>query len=127
MVIRTKDLKYSFWLILLLVVTIIPLIIGDITLNFKLYVHDFTKPDILRRFSYHLTLMLQPTILSWIIFTFAKGFWKAVSIICFLWFLKDCIDVIIHNNRANTLIFDLVALLFVIIIIMLWEQLKKKI
>lgn len=123
---KAIHIKNSLYLVFLLGVMLIPILGKDLTLDFKLFVHDFNEETIFRRFFYHLGLMIQPTVLCWIIFIHAKGFWKIIALSSFLWFLKDCIDVVINNNQATNYEFDLFAYIMIIVITLLWIRLKDR-
>ena len=122
MAIRTKE--YIGYIILMLLVTLFPMFIGDTTIDYKLFVHDFSQEGMLRRFLYHEGLMLQPTILTWIIVRNTTGHWNTIAVITFLWFIKDCIDVVINNNLAPTLFYDLTGYLLIVILTLLWRKLN---
>ena len=120
-----KNKKYFIYGFVLLVVTLVPLLTKSVIFDFRLFVHDFSQERIFSRFSYHLALMLQPTILAWIIFINAKGFWKTVSLITFLYFLKDSLDVIMHNNVAPNFEFDLISYSLIVVSTILWHRLIR--
>ncbi len=120
MVIQPKEILS--YIGLMIVVTLFPIFIGDATIDFKLFVHDFSEPGILRRFSYHLALMIQPTVLSLIILRFAKGKWHIIALITFLWFCKDCIDVIVYNNTTGSFFIDVIGYSLIVIIVLIWAR-----
>ncbi len=124
MVIRHK--QYFIYLFFLIAVTQVSVLTKNIIFDYQLFVHDFSQERIFSRFSYHFALMLQPTIIAWGVFMHFKGFWKTVALVTFLYFTKDCIDVVIHNNVAPTVEFDLISYLLIIIVTLLWASLKKK-
>ncbi len=125
----TQDKKYAGYILFLILIMVVPLF--NPVFNFKLFVHDFSETlpngnSIFHAFTYHLGLMLQPTVFCWIVFTLTKGFWKIIFLMSFLWYLKDCVDVIINNNQAMTIEFDLFAYAMIIVITILWAQLRKR-
>ncbi len=110
---------------LMVLVTLFPIFIGDNTIEFKLFMHDFSEPGILKKFSYHLALMLQPTILSWIVLRFVRGKWFIIALITFLWFVKDCVDVIVYNNTTGVFWLDFTGYsLIIITIVFVWARQK---
>lgn len=116
---------YLGYIFLLVAVSAAPLLLRDVTIDYQLFDFDLSEPDMLRKVAYHLGMMLQPTILCWIIYTHAKGVWKAISLISFLWFCKDCVDVIVHNNTADTFLLDVAGLSVAILMALLWARIKR--
>ena len=115
---------YLGYIFLLVAVMMAPMLLRDVTIDYQLFDFDLSEPDMLRKVAYHLGLMLQPTILCWIIFTHAKGIWRVVSFISFLWFCKDCLDVILNNNTADTFWLDVSGLTVAILISLIWARIK---
>lgn len=121
----TQIREYLGYISLMCFVTWFPMFIGDVTIDFKLFVHDFSEVGILRRFSYHLALMIQPTVLSWIILKHAKGNWHIIALITFLWFLKDCVDVVMYNNTTGSFWLDATGYtLIVLTTVIIWVRTK---
>lgn len=121
---NTRTLEYVGYLVSMLLVTFFPIFIGDTTIDYKLFVHDFTEPDILRKFSYHLALMLQPTIAFWIIFRHTKDGWDIIALITFLWFVKDSADVIYNNNVSPTILYDAIGYSLIVISTLIWAKIR---
>lgn len=49
---------------------------------------------------YHFSLFFTPTLtMFWLWRELAKGLFKAIIFICFMWLCKECIDVILYNNH----------------------------
>lgn len=116
---------YVGYILFLVAVMMAPMLLRDVTIDYKLFDFDLSEPDMLRKVAYHLGLMLQPTVLCWIIYTRAKGVWRIISLISFLWFCKDCIDVILHNNKADTFWLDVTGLTVAILIALIWARIKR--
>ena len=121
----TNKSTYTGYVVLMLSVTIAPMLLREVTIDYQLFDFDLSEPDMLRKVAYHLGLMLQPTILAWIILTHASGYWRVLCTISFLFFVKECVDVIVYNNSVGTFWYELAGYLLIITITsLLWAQRK---
>lgn len=124
-----RDRKYIFYVLAMLLVLVIPMF--NPVFEFKLFVHDFSKilPDgntVFHAFFYHLGLMLRPTIMAALIFAHAKGVWKIVALVSLLWLVKDCFDVILDNNQADTFWIDFTGYVLIISITLIaWVRYRN--
>lgn len=128
----TRGREYLCYYLFLLLVILVPKIIGDVTFEGKLFVHDFSERledgrGVFKAFLYHMQLQLIPTIICfWLFRAIKKIEWQVITLFTSMWGVKDIITVIYCNNQTGTFWYDFIGYSSITIITLLWIQMAGK-
>lgn len=112
--------QLGLWLFLFLL-GFANMIVGDLTLDFQLFTHDFSESyggndTRLTRFIYHMDLFITPAVLCGIVLLPRQKMLQPLWAMTLIWYIKGIGDVIICNNNCETFWLDNICYICMVIL-----------